>query len=92
MMKATKIHMKRGCEHVADVREIAQIYLEDGMRQGWCDKEDVHDFLKQRARAIYVNIWPYPKLLPATSVRGEKYVRSEPNDTPNDNLLQLPHV
>ncbi len=32
----------------------------------------------------------YPDLVPATSARGEKYVRSAPNDTPNDNLLKLP--
>nr|WP_296463230.1 DUF3892 domain-containing protein [uncultured Acetatifactor sp.] len=33
---------------------------------------------------------PYPNLYPALSSNGEKYVRSEPNDTPNDNLLKLP--
>jgi len=27
---------------------------------------------------------------PAISANGEKYVRSEPNDTPSDNLLKLP--
>nr|WP_296488697.1 DUF3892 domain-containing protein [uncultured Acetatifactor sp.] len=32
----------------------------------------------------------YPNLCPALSSNGEKYVRSEPNDTPNDNLLKLP--
>jgi hypothetical protein len=29
-------------------------------------------------------------LVARTSKNGEKYVASEPNDTPNDNLLKLP--
>ncbi|NSV52654.1 DUF3892 domain-containing protein, partial [Enterococcus faecalis] len=33
--------------------------------------------------------YPYPKLIPAMR-NGQRYVRSEPNDTPNDNLLKLP--
>ncbi|MBR4020311.1 MAG: DUF3892 domain-containing protein, partial [Firmicutes bacterium] len=40
--------------------------------------------------SIFVNISPYPDLVPALSSTGEKYVRSEPNDTPFDNLLRLP--
>ena len=35
---------------------------------------------------------PYPDLIPVVSSKGEKYVRSEPNDTPRDNLLRLPRV
>ena len=34
--------------------------------------------------------FPYPDVVPAVSSNGEKYVRSEPNDTVNDNLLKLP--
>lgn len=41
---------------------------------------------------IKVDISPYPYVIPATSSRGEKYVRSEANDTPDDNLLKLPRV
>ena len=37
-------------------------------------------------------IMPYPDLIPVVSSKGEKYVRSEPNDTPRDNLLRLPGV
>ena len=40
--------------------------------------------------SIYVDISPYPYLMPALSSHNEKYVRSEPNDTPTDNLLRLP--
>ncbi|MEF9988171.1 MAG: DUF3892 domain-containing protein, partial [Christensenella sp.] len=35
---------------------------------------------------------PYPFLVPALSAHNKKYVRSAPDDTPNDNLLQLPRV
>jgi len=41
-------------------------------------------------RSIQVNRYPYPDLIPAMSKYYEKYVRSEPNDTENDNLLKLP--
>ena len=39
-------------------------------------------------KSIQVNIFPY--LVPMTSRLGEKYVRSEANNTTEDNLLKLP--
>jgi len=39
-----------------------------------------------------VPVSTYPYLIPALSSKGEKYVRSEPDDSANDNLLQLPRV
>ena len=33
---------------------------------------------------------PYPKLIAAVSINQEKYVRSSPNDSKHDNLLNLP--
>lgn len=53
-------------------------------------KADIYDHLKSHPNSIYVDISPYPDLIPALSSNYEKYVRSEPNDTPSDNLLKLP--
>ena len=41
-------------------------------------------------KTITVNIAPYPYLIPAMSIQGEKYVRSVANSTSKDNLLMLP--
>ena len=80
-MKATKIKMKSGCYNSTKTTEISKIYIEGCKNPGFFDKSVLHDYLQTT---------PYPDLIPATSISGEKYVRSEPNDTPNDNLLRLP--
>lgn len=89
-MKATGIHMRLGCNNSDNVLEIDSIYIEGCSNPGWFKKEDIHDYLKKNPNTIYVNRSPFPYLIPATSAYGEKYVRSEPNDTVNDNLLKLP--
>lgn len=89
-MKATKIKMKYGCENSNKTVEITQIYLEGCNNPGYFEKSLLHEYLKQNPGSIQVNIYPYPNLIPALSTYNEKYVRSEANDTPNDNLLKLP--
>lgn len=89
-MKATKIKMKAGCYYSTKTTEIDQIYIEDCSNPGYFTKATIYDYLKSNPNSIYVNIPPYPDLIPALSSNYEKYVRSEPNDTPNDNLLKLP--
>ncbi|MCM1159838.1 MAG: DUF3892 domain-containing protein [Roseburia sp.] len=89
-MKATKIKMKTGCSNSTKTTEIAQIYIEDCTNPGYYAKADIYDHLKVNPNSIYVNLPPYPDLIPALSSNYEKYVRSEPNDTPSDNLLKLP--
>ena len=89
-MNATKIKMKSGCYYSTKTSEISKIYIEGCSNPGFFDKSVLHDYLQNNPRSIQVNIYPYPYLVPATSVNGEKYVRSEPNETPNDNLLKLP--
>ena len=89
-MKATKIKMKSGCYYSTRTSEISEIYIEGCTSPGFFDKTTLHNYLKQHPQSIQVNIYPYPDLIPATSSNGEKYVRSAPNDTPNDNLLKLP--
>ena len=92
MMYAKKIKMKLGCSFSSNTQEIAEIYVDGCNTPGFFKKEDIHEFLKKNPNNIKVNIYPYPDLVPVISSRGEKYVRSEPNDTPNDNLLKLPRV
>lgn len=91
-MLATKIKMKPGCGNSNDFLEIDSIYLEGLPNEGFYKKEAVHDFLKQYPGNIQINNYPYPDLIPAISARGEKYVRSEPNNLTEDNLLRLPRV
>lgn len=89
-MKATKIKMKIGCQYSNNTTEISAIYIEECDNPGFFTKDTLYDFLKTNPGTIQVNIYPYPNLVPALSRNREKYVRSEPNDTPNDNLLKLP--
>lgn len=89
-MKATKIKMKTGCAQSNNTTEISEIYVEGCTNPGYFAKESLYDYLKNNPDSIQVNIYPYPNLIPALSSNQEKYVRSELNDTPNDNLLKLP--
>ena len=88
-MKATKIKMNPGCTNSTKTTEIDHIYIEGCTNPGYYKKAVVYDYLKAYTNSIYVNIYPYPNLVPALSSYYEKYVRSEPNDTPSDNLLKL---
>ena len=89
-MKAIKIKMKSGCLYSHDVIEIDEIFIADCSNPGFFKKSTLHDFLIKHPGTIYVDIYPYPKLIPATSRYGEKYVKSEPNNSSVDNLLNLP--
>lgn len=89
MMLATKILMKASCAYSNNVQEIDQIYVDGCNNPGFFKKELLHDYVKAHPKSIQVNIRPFPYLVARTSKNGEKYVASEPNDTPNDNLLKL---
>lgn len=92
MMYATKITMCSGCHNSTKCQDIDSIYLTEAQEERFYPKGTLHDHLISHPGSIKVNISPYPNLIPATSTRGEKYVRSEADDTPNDNLLKLPRV
>lgn len=89
-MKAVKIKMKPSCSSSNNLTEIDQIYLEGCQENGYYYKSSIYDFLKSNPNSIQVNIYPYPDLQPMLSQNGEKYVRSEPDYTGKDNLLNLP--
>lgn len=72
--------------------QCAEIYVDGCNNPGFFPKAVLHDFLRTNPNSIKVNISPYPYVVPATSYRGEKYVRSEANDTIHDNLLKLPRM
>lgn len=90
MMYATKIKMQHGCYFSRNLLEIDSIYLEGCDNPGFFKKEVLHNHLKEYPGSIKVKIYPYPPVIPATSFRGEKFVRSSPNDYVEDNLLNLP--
>lgn len=91
-MYATKIKMKNGCQNSSTTTEISEIYITGCPTPGYFSKSTLYDYLKTNPGTIKVNLPPYPYLIPALSNTGEKYVRSEANDTPNDNLLKLPRA
>lgn len=90
MMYATKIKMQRGCYYSQSLLEIDEIFIEGCNNPGFYKKAVLHNYLKDNPGTISVKIAPYPTVIPATSSRGEKFVRSSPNDYTHDNLLDLP--
>jgi len=91
-MYATKIKMQQGCYSSQSLTEIDEIYIEGCDNPGYFKKAVLHDYVKEHPGSIQVKISPYPNVIPATSSRGEKYVRSTPNDYTHDNLLDLPRA
>lgn len=90
MIYATKIKMKPGCFYHDNLLEIDEIYLQGNGIEGYYRKGVVHDHVKKYPGSIEVALSPYPKVVAAESIYGEKYVRSQANNTTRDNLLQLP--
>ena len=90
MIYAKKIKMKPNCKTSQSLIEIDEIYLDGCSNPGYYKKADVHNHVKQYPGSIKVNIWPYPDVIHATSVNGEKYVRSNPDIYKHDDLLDLP--
>lgn len=90
--KAIAIRLNWGCTSPKSCNDISDIKIRDDLwgTEEWKAKAVVHDMVKASPGSIKVNIASYPDLVPATSKNGEKYVRSEPNDSEHDNLLKLP--
>lgn len=89
-MYVTKIKMKPGCYYSSKLVEIDELYITGCTDPGYYKKSEVHDYVKNHPSSIKVNKYPYPALVSAISVNGEKYVRSSPNGSTSDNLLSLP--
>lgn len=90
MMYATKIKMNKNYENSFKCIDIDSIYLTGAKEEKFYKKAVLYDYLKENPGTIRVKKGVEPYVIPALSSNGEKYVRSEPNDTVNDNLLQLP--
>lgn len=89
-MYVTKIKMKPGCYYSKKLVEIDQLYIEGCQNPGYYKKSIICDYVKEYPGSIKVNRYPYPIVIGAVSVNGEKYVRSSPNDYTHDNLWDLP--
>lgn len=89
-MYATKNKMQRGCYYSQNLLEIDEIYIEGCDNPGFFKKSVIHEYLKEYPGSIQVKVYPYPEVVPAVSINGEKYVRSSPNSNERDNLLSLP--
>lgn len=92
MIYATAIKMRD--KDKDDLLEIYQIFLDYGSsseNSKWYTREAIHNWLNDsKDNEVKVNISPYPKLIPAVSPNGDKYVKSEPDQYKKDNLLRLP--
>ncbi len=84
---AVAIRMKKHCEYSYNLLEIDEICISPN---SWYKKELLHDYLIKNPGSIVVGNLFGPNLLPARSKNGEKYVKSMPNDSVEDNLLKLP--
>lgn len=89
-MYATKIKMNKGSEDSYHCIDIDSIYLTGAKEEKFYKKAALYDYLKENPNTIKVKKGAEPYVIPALSSNNEKYVRSEPNDTVNDNLLKLP--
>ena len=89
-MYVTRIKMKPGCYRSNQLTEIDQLYIEGCQNPGYYKKAVIYDHVKMYPGSVRVKIYPYPTVIGAISVNGEKYVRSTPNDYTHDNLLDLP--
>lgn len=89
-MYVTKIKMKTGCSSSNNLIEIDELYITGCTNPGYFKKAVIHDHVKKNPGSIKVNIQPYPNVVDAVSVNGEKYVRSSPNAYGHDNLMSLP--
>lgn len=78
--------MNDGHRDSENIHDIAELYYENG----WHTKAAAYDHLTAYPDSLCVNINPYPYLEKAKSGDGEKYVRSKPDYTGRDNLLNLP--
>lgn len=89
--KAIAIRLNKGCTSPKSCNDISEIKIYDELwgTTGWKSKADVYDMVTDSPKSIKVNRDPYPYLIPVKSIKNEKYVRSEPNDTVHDNLLEL---
>ena len=90
MMYVTKIKMKPGCYYSSKLVEIDQLYIIGCETPGYYKKEIIHNYVKDNPGTIKVDKYPYPVVVDAISINGEKYVRSSPNNSTGDNLLALP--
>lgn len=91
-MKAKKIKMKAGYNASYNLLEIDEIFLSSYQINGFYKKEVLYDYLMSATDSIQVDIYPYPYLIPALSIKNEKYVKSVANSSTHDNLLSLPRV
>ena len=89
MFKAIAIRMNDNASQSWSCQEIHSIKISGKHQSKFYLKEDIHDYLVNNGGTIKVDRYPYPNLIPVNN-GVTRYVRSEPNDTVDDNLLRLP--
>ncbi len=69
-----------------------EVYYQLLIEVKFYNKADVHNYLVKNPGSIQVGFSPFPAVIPATrsALAIAKYVKSNPGDTTDDNLLSLP--
>ena len=95
MMFATGIIARQGCTY-SNTQEIDEIRIEGKPlapeKPELFAKAELYYYLKKHPNSIKVGVAPYPYLKPISNPNGENYIRSDANDTPYDNLLNLTRI
>lgn len=91
-MKASKIIFNENSLEGERAPEVQAIYIKGCRHEGVYSKEAVYRYLMRHPQSIQVDISPFPDLIPAVSKSGVRYVRSRPDRTGKDNLLDLPKL
>lgn len=89
-MLAVRLIMKNGTENSNNPRDIMSIAIQNGNSCKLCAVAKLYRCLKDNPdMKIYIN-GSTAYLVPAESLNGEGYVRSEPNSSTVDALMHLP--
>ncbi len=89
-MIAVCLKMKIGADNSNNPRDILSIGIKNGNNFKICSVSVLYKFLKDNTKmSIQVNKSD-AYLVPAVSLNGEHYIRSEPNSSTIDALMHLP--
>ncbi len=89
MLFVTKIKMIKNQNYLENISELL-IFDDSNNSSEWYKRQDIYNYVN-KGGIIRVNIDPsYNKLVSVKNQYGTEYVRSSPNNSTKDDLLDLP--
>lgn len=89
-MLAVRLIMKKGAEYSNNPRDIMSLVIQDNKTCKLCAVSETYRYLKANPDTKISVKGSETYLVPAESLNGERYVRSELNTSTVDALMQLP--